>query len=165
MVRKEIKYTDYNGNEATFVAYFNLSRTECIDMDMEFEDEGGMMGHMKALLPLLKQEENAKKKPLVDFIKMMVAKSYGVRPKNDPSLFLKEDEDGHRLFYKFKASPAYDEFVFNLMNGKESLNDFIEQILPDVPDGDKNAAIKQLKKEGFDIGEEVNASTNNITKL
>lgn len=165
MVRKEIKYTDFEGNEATWIAYFNLNRTECIDIDMEFEDEGGLMGHLKGLLPLLKQQENAKKKPLVDFVKLIVEKSYGVRPKSNPSLFLKEDEDGRRVFYKFKASPAYDEFVFRLMTGEEPLSEFIENVLPEVPEDDKQKAIMRMKEEGFDLGEEVNASANNAAKL
>lgn len=165
MIRKEITYTDYDGATKKWVAYFNLSRTECIDIDLEFEDEGGIMEHLKALLPLLKQQENAKKKPLVDFVKMMVEKSYGIRPKSDPSLFVKEDEDGHRVFNKFKASPAYDEFVFNLMTGKEPLSEFMEKILPDVSDLDLQAAKEKMKAEGFDMGEEDNAPSTKITQF
>lgn len=164
MVKKEIPYIDYDGNKQTCTAYFNMNRTECIDLDMEFEDEGGLMGHLKALLPLLKQQENAKKKPLVDFVKMMVEKSYGVRPKSNPSLFMKEDDDGHRLVHKFKATPAYDEFVFRLMTGEESLNDFMEKILPEVPEADVAAAKEKMKEEGFDFGEENDASANNNTR-
>lgn len=165
MVKKEITYIDYDGNKQTYVAYFNMNRTECIDLDMEFEDEGGLMGHLKALLPLLKQQENAKKKPLVDFVKMMVEKSYGVRPKSNPSLFMKEDDEGHRLVHKFKASPAYDEFVYRLMTGGESLNDFMEKILPEIPEADVEAAKEKMKEEGFDFGEEKDASANIITEL
>lgn len=165
MVRKEIKYIDFDGTEKKWIGYFNLSRTECIDIDLEYEDEGGLMEHLKNILPLLKQEENAKKKPLVDFVKMMVERSYGVRPKSDPNLFIKEDENGRRVFYKFKASPAYDEFVFNLMTGKESLNDFMEKILPKIPDADRKAAMKKMKEEGFDFGEEYDASATEITRI
>lgn len=164
MVRKEIKYTAYDGSEKTSVAYFNLNRTECIDMNLEYEDEGGLVEHLKSLLPLLKQEENAQKKPLVDFVKMIVEKSYGVRPKSDPSLFLKEDDDGHSLFKKFKASGAYDEFVFNLMTGKESLNEFMEGILPEIPEDQMEAAKAEMKKQGFDVEEIHNASLNKLAE-
>lgn len=165
MIRKEINYTDFDGAQKKWVAYFNLNRTECIDIDLEYEDEGGLMEHLKSILPLLKQEENAKKKPLVDFVKMMVERSYGVRPKSDPSLFLKEDETGRKVIYKFKASPAYDEFVFSLMTGKESLNDFMEKILPNVPEADLKAARAKMKEEGFDLGEEEDASAAKITRI
>ena len=109
--------------------------------------------------------KNAKKKPLVDFVKMMVEKSYGLRPKSNPSLFMKEDDEGHRLVHKFKASPAYDEFVYRLMTGEESLNDFMEKILPEIPEADVEAAKEKMKEEGFDFGEEKDASANIITEL
>ena len=36
MLRKVITYTDFDGNEAKTEAYFNLTKTECVDLNLEF---------------------------------------------------------------------------------------------------------------------------------
>ena len=148
MLRKMIPYTDFDGKQGEYEAYFNLTKTECMDLDLEYEEEGGLLEHLKSLF---RNRENGEipKKPAVDFIKLLVERSYGVRPKEDRSLFLKEDEDGKPLVRKFKKHPAYDAFVYALLSGEESLDDFAANVLPNVPDVDMATARKKLEEEGF----------------
>lgn len=148
MLRKVIRFKDYDGNERETEAYFNLTKTECIDLDLEYEAEGGLMEHLKNLFANRTADE-IMKKPAVDFIKLLVERSYGIRPKEDRTLFLKEDENGHPLFRKFKQTPAYDAFVHALLTGEESLDDFANAVLPEVPDVDMESAKKRLQEEGF----------------
>lgn len=148
MLKKVIKYVDYDGVERETEAYFNLTKTECMDLDLEYEAEGGLMEHLKNLFANRKPDEIAKK-PAVDFIKLLVERSYGVRPKEDRTLFLKEDDDGKPLFRKFKQTNAYDTFVFSLLNGEESLDEFASAVLPSVPGVDMESARQKLKEEGF----------------
>ena len=148
MLRKVIKYTDYDGNEKEFEAYFNLNKMECMDLDLEFESEGGLLEHLRAMLKNTDGEE-MRKKPAIDFIKLLVDRSYGIRPKEDRTLFMKEDEDGKPLIRKFKASPAYSTFVYNLLSGEESLDDFATNVLPSVATADMESARKRLREEGF----------------
>lgn len=149
MLKKTITFTNYDGQQETVDAYFNLNKTECVDLNMEYEREGGLIGHLKKLV---QQQEDGKvlQKPAVDFVKLMIEKSYGVRPKDNPSLFLKEDDDGRSLFKKFKQTAAYDAYVYALLSGEESLDEFAENVLPTISSEQRAEAEKLLKEEGLD---------------
>lgn len=148
MLKKVIRYTDYDGNEQETEAYFNLTKMECMDIDLEYEAEGGLVEHLKKLFAN-KNENEISKREAVNFIKLLVDRSYGIRPKDNPSMFVKEDDDGKPLYKKFKQTPAYSVFVYGLLSGEESLDEFAEKIMPSVPASDLEAARKQLQSEGF----------------
>lgn len=148
MLKKTITFTDFEGNERSVEAYFNLTKTECIDLNLEFEDEGGLIGRIKKLM-IEREDGDAPRKPAVDFVKLLIERSYGVRPKDDPSLFLKEDEDGRPLYKKFRQTAAYDAYVYALLSGDESLDEFAENVLPEVSDEQKAEAAKMLEEEGL----------------
>ena len=149
MLHKTITYTNYNGKEESVDAYFNLTKTECVEMNLEYEDEGGLVGKLKKLVADSNGGE-IKQKPAVDFVKFMIAKSYGIRPADDPSLFLKEDDDGKPLFRKFKQTPAYDKYMYALLTGEESLDEFAENVMPAMTDEQKAAATQMIKDEGLE---------------
>lgn len=148
MLKKTITFTDFDGNERSVEAYFNLTKTECVDLNLEFEDEGGLIGRIKKLI-VEREDGQTPRKPAVDFIKLLIERSYGVRPKDDPSLFLKEDDNGRPLYKKFKQTAAYDTYVYALLSGDESLDEFAENVLPEVSDEQKAEAAKMLKEEGL----------------
>lgn len=148
MLKKTITYENFDGAIETVDAYFNLTKTECIDLNLEYEDEGGLIGRIKKLM-VEKADGQMPRKPAVDFIKLLIDKSYGVRPKDNPSLFLKEDEDGHPLYKKFRQSAAYDAYVFALLSGDESLEEFAANVLPNISDTQKAEAEKMLEAEGL----------------
>lgn len=148
MLKKVIKYEDYDGNPGELTAWFNLNKSECMDIDLLYEEEGGLINHLKNLFSN-KINGEIPKKPAVDFIRMLIDKSYGVRPADNPQLFIKEDDNGKPLIRKFKGSPAYDALVFSLLSGEESLDDFASGILPKVPNANMEDAKKKLEAEGF----------------
>ena len=148
MLKKTITYTDFDGNEMKTDAYFNLTKTECVDLNLEFEDEGGLIGRIKKLM-VDREDGETPRKPAVDFVKLLIDRSYGVRPKDNPSLFLKEDDDGRPLYKKFKQSAAYDAYVFALLSGEESLDEFAANVLPQITDEQKAEAAKLLEQEGL----------------
>lgn len=149
MLKETVKYTNYDGVEETKDLYFNLTRTECIDLNLEYEKEGGLAGHLKNLMS---ERINGQllQKPAVDFVKLLIEKSYGVRPADDPSAFVKEDDDGRPLVNKFKRTKAYDEFVYNIMTGEIPLERFAEHVLPAMTNEQKAQAQKMLKEQGYD---------------
>lgn len=148
MFKKVINYTDFDGKKQSVTAYFNLNKTECVDMNLEYEADGGLIGHLKKLT-VARDDGEMLQKPAIDFIKLILEKSYGIRPKSDPSLFLKEDENGKPLFRKFKQSAAYDQYVFALLTGEESLEEFATNVLPEISDDQKAEAEKILEEEGL----------------
>lgn len=150
MLKKEFNFTDYEGNEKTLTAYFHLNKNDCIDLDAAFVDEGGLLEYLKKLIQESKENPDlAMKDSFVRFVRLLVSKSYGERPKSDPSLFLKEDDMGHPLVRKFKGTPAYDDFVFGLLTGNEDLAAFTEAIMPKIDDEQRAEAEKILEKEGL----------------
>jgi hypothetical protein len=148
MLHKKITYTNFDGIEETVDAYFNLTKAECVDLNLEYEDDGGLVGRLKKLI---KDSEGGeiKQKPAVDFVKLMIEKSYGVRPKDNPSLFLKEDDDGKPLFRKFKQTAAYSHYLYALLSGEESLDEFAENVMPVMTKEQKEAAQKMMQEEGL----------------
>ena len=150
MYKKTITFTNYDGAEESVDAYFNLTRTECMDLNLEYEKDGGLIGRLKKLINDRKEGESIPQKPAIDFIRLIVERSYGVRPKDDPSLFLKEDDDGKPLYKKFRQSLAYHTFVYDLLSGKESLDDFATNVMPKVSDEEKVEAQKQMRAEGLE---------------
>lgn len=148
MLKKTITFTDFDGNERSVEAYFNLTKTECIDLNLEFEDEGGLIGRIKKLVAE-REDEETPRKPAVDFVKLLIERSYGVRPKDDPTLFLKEDDNGRPLYKKFKQTAAYDSYVYALLSGDESLDEFAENVLPQISDEQRAEAKKMLEEEGL----------------
>lgn len=149
MLKKTINYIDYDGAKKSTVAYFNLTKSECVDMNLEYEEEGGLIGHLKKVIAE-KEDGHVMQKPAVDFVKLMIERSYGVRPADDPSLFLKEDDNGRPLIRRFKQSAAYDAYVYALLSGEESLDEFATSVLPKMSDEQKAEAEKMMKDEGFD---------------
>lgn len=162
MLKKVIKYEDYDGNQCEKIAWFNLNKTECMDIDLLYEEEGGLINHLKNIFSN-KINGEIPKKPAVDFIRMLIDKSYGVRPPESPELFIKEDDDEKPLIRKFKGSPAYDALVFALLSGEESLEDFTSGILPKVSESNMADARKKLEAEG--LGELLNAGNSELKEV
>lgn len=149
MLKKVIKFEDFDGTQATIDAYFNLTKTECVDLNLQFEDEGGLIGYLKKLMANKTPDGQIRQKPAVDFVRKIVEMAYGVRPKDDPSLFLKEDDNGRKYAQRFKQSAAYDAFVFALLSGDESLDEFVEGVMPEMSQEQKKEAEKMMQDEGF----------------
>jgi len=149
MIKKNIKFKDFDGTEGNIDAFFNLTKTECIDLNLQYEDKGGLIGYLKELLANRTEQGEIRQKPAVDFVRKIVEMAYGVRPKEDPTLFLKEDDNGRKYVQRFKQSAAYDAFVFSLLSGEESLDAFVEGIMPEISPEQKKEAENMMKKEGL----------------
>lgn len=151
MLKKVIKFEDFDGNPCSKEVYFNLSKQECVALNLEFEKEGGLIGRLKKLMDE-KIDGELPQKPMVDFVKMLIEKSYGVRPKDDPSAFIKFDDNGTPLANRFKQTLAYDTYVFALLSGEESLDEFAKSVLPQISDEQKAEGEKLMAEMGISAG-------------
>ena len=71
MIKKTITYTDYNGVDRTEDFYFNLSKAECIEMEM---------GTAGGLAEMIERIVAAKDAPaIIRVFKELLLKSYGVK--------------------------------------------------------------------------------------
>lgn len=121
MLKKVIKYVDYNGKEREDVFYFNLSKSEIAEM--ELSTEGGL--HDK----LLKIIETSDVPSIMAYFKEIILKSYGVKS-DDGLRFRKTDDNGVPLSIAFSESVAFSELYTELAFDEEAAAAFVNGVIP-----------------------------------
>lgn len=121
MLKKTIKYVDYNDVEREEVFYFNLSKTELSRMAMTAEGDLS-----EKIREIVKAKDN---KAILKIFEEIILQSYGVKA-DDGKHFIKRAPDGHRLADDFVTSPAYDELYFELIQDSKKMSDFINALIP-----------------------------------
>ena len=117
MLKKTITYTDYNGNQRTEDYYFNLSKSEI--MEMEMSTAGG-------LAEMLTKIVNTQDAPaLVKTFKDLILKSYGEKSP-DGKRFIKSEE----LSTAFYQTEAYSQLFMELSTDADKCANFINGIIP-----------------------------------
>lgn len=119
MLKKTITYTDYEGNERTEDFYFNLTKSEIIEMEMS--ETGGM----SKMLERIVAEQNGKE--IIATLKMLIAKSYGEKSL-DGKRFVKNES----LSEAFMQTEAYDSLFMELISDPDAATSFINGIVPKV---------------------------------
>ena len=117
MLKKTIKYTDYDGNEREEDFYFNLSKAEVTEM--ELSKEGGMSEYIKKI----SAAQNAPE--LIKLFKEIITKSYGEKSL-DGKRFIKNKE----LTEAFTQTEAYSELFIELASNADEAVKFINGIMP-----------------------------------
>lgn len=131
MLKKTIKYIDYDGNERTEDKYFNLSKAEC--MEMELSTNGGMQAMIERIVS---EKDNAK---IVKVFKDLILKAYGEKSA-DGKHFYKSDA----ISAEFAATEAYSELFMELATDADAAAKFISAVMP-VSQEDADAALATLK--------------------
>ena len=121
MLVKKISYTDFDGNEREETHYFNLTRTEVVEM--QWSTPGGL----KALLDRIIEEQDIKE--ILDIIREILSKAYGVKSA-DGRRFDKDPA----LWVNFTQSLAFDELFMELMTNAGYAAEFMNGIVPDLRD-------------------------------
>lgn len=117
MLKKTITYTDYNGVERSEDFYFNLTKAEL--MEMEMETAGGLSEMIQKII-------NAKDIPaIVAIFKDIVLKAYGEKSP-DGKRFIKSEE----LREEFKQTEAYSELFMELATDADKAAEFMNGIIP-----------------------------------
>ena len=117
MLKKNIKYTDYNGVERNEDFYFNLTKAEI--MEMEFGTTGGMTEFINKVI-------SAQDTPtLMKLFKDFIMKSYGVKSA-DGKRFLKSEE----ISTEFVQTEAYSVLFMELLTNPDKAADFMNGIMP-----------------------------------
>lgn len=140
MLKKTIKYTDYNGVERVEDHYFNLNQFELTEFAAELPD--GLFEAVNESSDRTQQQtairihDKLGGKGIIEFIKKLVIKSYGVKSP-DGKRFIKNQE----LCDEFVQSIAFDTFMMELMSDDMAAANFVNAIIP------ANLAAKLAEKE------------------
>ncbi len=120
MLKKKIKYTDYNGVERNEDFYFNLNKAEL--MEMELTTEGGLAERTKRIIDT---QDTPK---IVEMFKDLIMRAYGEKSE-DGKAFIKKDANG-KLADKFAQTEAYSELFMELATDADAAAKFVNGIIP-----------------------------------
>lgn len=116
MLKKVIKYTDYNGVEREETKYFNLSKAEL--MEMELSTVGGFTEMIQKII-------DAQDIPsIIKVFKDLILKAYGEKS-DDGRRFIKSEE----LSTAFSQTEAYSVLFMELATDANAASAFINGIV------------------------------------
>lgn len=117
MLKKRIKYVDYDNNEREEDFYFNLSKAEIAEMELSIE--GGLQKWIEKVV-------DAKDTPqIIELFKRLILQSYGEKSP-DGKRFIKSDE----LSKEFSQTEAYSELFMELATDETAAANFVNGIIP-----------------------------------
>lgn len=128
MLKRNITYQDFNGETVKETFYFNLTKTELIELELSYE--GGLEKTIQRII----KAENLKE--IVVEIKKIVLLCYGLKSE-DGKRFIKSDE----IRDAFSQSAAFDALFMELATNDEAASNFIMGALPN----DLTKGLKQVE--------------------
>lgn len=117
MLKREITYEDFNGDTVTDTVYFNLTRTEIVELQLTYD--GGLEETIKKII----RSEDLQ--ALIAEFKHIVLLSFGEKSA-DGKRFVKNDD----IREAFSQTAAYDALFMELATNENAAADFIKGIIP-----------------------------------
>lgn len=117
MLKKRIKYTDYDGNVREEDFYFNLSKAELTEMELS------TLGGMEKRINRIVSAQDTKQ--IVEVFKDIILRSYGEKSL-DGKRFIKSPE----LATEFSQTEAYTELFMELATDDNAAAAFLTGIIP-----------------------------------
>lgn len=119
MLKRVVKYEDFNGDKVEEALFFHLSGDEIVTLNRKYE--GGLSAYIKSAV------SSADVNKIYEMVKTLILESYGVKSA-DGRRFTKNDT----IREDFASSIAFDTLLFEIL-GDETGNEasaFIEGIVP-----------------------------------
>lgn len=117
MLRKEVEYKDFDGNDRKDVLWFHLNEVEITEMNLE--TSGGLVKYMESII-----DTNDVNK-LITIFKDLLIRSYGERSM-DGKYFYKDD----KIRNEFVSSAAYPVLYMEMVSDADKAVEFINGIVP-----------------------------------
>lgn len=146
MIEKVITFKDFNGKERTETFYFNISKSELIDWQVN--EGSGLDEEVKKLT----KSENLKKS--VEIFKKIIDYSVGEKS-SDGRRFIK---DNGRVAKEFKETNAYEVLYMELATDDKKAATFINSIFPKLTDEEKKNIEKKVEERK---AQQANQQNNN----
>ena len=167
MLKKTVKYTDFNDIEHQEDFYFHLSKAELIKLEAShatIEGEKTSGGFRQLLEDIVKSGNGGR---IMEVFDEIVDMSYGVRSEDG-----KRFEKSAQLTADFKNSAAYDEFFMELVTDADAAVKFINGIVPsdiskamaekDKPSGPPVVQLDEKPQETGSFGQPVEERKNAV---
>lgn len=119
MLKKQIKYTDYDGVERDEVFYFNLNKAEIVEMEFAAAGSAGFGKFVEKIV----EEKNAEQ--IMKIFKDLILKAYGIKSADG-----RRFEKSEKLSIEFSQTEAYVELYMELSTDAEAAAAFVNGILP-----------------------------------
>ena len=119
MLKKTVTYEDWNGKTRTEDFYFNLTRTECAELEYGLGPGKSLSESFQTLIETRDMGE------IIKTMKDIVLKAYGIKS-DDGRRFMKNDE----IRTAFVENPAFDEIYMELATDSDKAADFLTGIIP-----------------------------------
>lgn len=134
MLKKTVTYVDFNEKNQVEDCFFNLTKTELLEMAMDLpegvsESVGNDPEKMDEDKAVAKLMESLGNKGILNFIKELVLKSYGVKSE-DGRRFMKVDENGKPLSIEFSQTMAFEAIMEEFMTNDLAASEFVNGIIP-----------------------------------
>lgn len=136
MFKKTINFVNFNDEPDSETVYFNLTKTELIELEVGF----GNTGMYDYLTKIMNSNDS---REILDTFKTIVKASYG-KKSADGRRFVKNDE----VWEEFTQSPIYDQFFIELMTDPEASGTFVAGIMP--KDLDKTVETMKQNSDQFE---------------
>lgn len=133
MLKKNIKYTDYNGTEREETFLFNLTKAELMEMEM------GTVGGLAEMIQKIVDAQDAP--AIIQVFKDIILKAYGEKS-SDGKRFIKVSDTGVPLSIGFSQTEAYSQLFMELATDSNAAANFIKGIIP----SDIDISDAELKK-------------------
>lgn len=126
MLTKITKFTDMNGNERTQTCYFNMTKAEILEFNMN--KPNGVIAYITQMM-------NQGRNDLVfAAFKDLILSSYGER--TEDGRFIKNTQ----IREAFACSEAYSEIFMEIVQSEEAMAAFVNGIMPPVSEEQRAAA-------------------------
>ncbi len=117
MLKRDITYLDFNDEEVTDTFYFNITKSEIIELEVEYKE--GLDATIKRII------ETKDNKSLIAEFKRLILLAYGEKSA-DGKRFIKSDESREA----FSQTGAYDSLFMELATQDDKAAEFIKGVLP-----------------------------------
>lgn len=132
MLKKTIKYTDYDGRERTEDFYFNLNKAELTEMELSVK--GGLTAMINKII-------SAEDSPtLIKIFKDLILKAYGEKSL-DGKQFIKSQE----LRDSFQQCEAYSVLFMELATDANAASSFIQGLVPKGISSELNTSLNKSR--------------------
>lgn len=124
MIKKDITFKNFIGEEVTESFYFNMSKGELVKQQMAAIDQNTESFQDK----LEKIGKNLQGKALTEVLDEIILDGYGERTTDGKNF--EKVRNGRKLVESFMSSNAYSELVVELCTEEDAMTEFVNGLMP-----------------------------------